>query len=93
MRLVKPCDPPSLAVVVDTLFYGVQELRLAPPHPIFPRIDVIWISPGVFGVQTGIPDPSPLEPILPGQSVRKIARITINPSSMMIVDSNIEEVN
>ena len=98
MRIVKPTNPPSMAVVVDTLAAGLVTLSLEPAHPAESRIDIVYIRSGdgplsAVGVLLGggaVADENVLVPML-FTGMRELARIRVNRAVVCIRETDIEE--
>lgn len=62
MRIVKTTNPPSMAVVVDTIVSHEVTMVIAPADPQYERIDVVCIANGMVTVITGSSGYHPLPP-------------------------------
>lgn len=91
MRIVRPTEPPSMTVIVDTIVSGEVELPITPAHPIKSRIDIVFAREGTVGVLAGTPTPHPaLAPVL-AIGMREIARIHVPCAVANIWSGLIEE--
>jgi len=93
MKIVKPTNPPTMAVIVDTVIHDELVFNITPSHIEHTRIDLVWVSKGMVGVLIGTPElvGAAIPPaIKPG--MRIVAKITIHPSVVHIYEDNIEEI-
>lgn len=96
MRIVKPTNPPSMAIIVDTITQGDVQFHIAPAHPVYSRTDIVWCKPGFVGVLHGIdkvgaPSRS-LDDVIVPTGGRLLAKIYVYPSCPAIYKGNIEEI-
>lgn len=91
MRIVRPTNPPSMAVIVDTVVYGEVELAVQPSHPTKARIDVVFAKSGTVGVLPG--NPSSTEPLQPALAtgMRMLARLHIGQYQDAVWEGSIEQ--
>lgn len=96
MRIVRPTEPPSMAVIVETLFMGERHLTVLPADPLKPRIDTVFADSNgihwIVGIASGYAAIAPTPPVLwPGR--RAIAHLHIKPAAAYVVEKDIEELD
>jgi hypothetical protein len=99
MHIVRPTNPPSMTVLVDTILFGDVEIYLIPADLDLPRIDLIVAYPGTSGrlrdgyisAISGTPAKDPLQPAIP-LSGRILAKIMVNRAQTSIEQLHISEV-
>lgn len=80
MRIVRPTEPPSMAVVVDTIVAGEVELSLTPADLHRSRIDIVFAKEGMVGVLNGagvLTGHIPAPPAL-ATGLRELARVHVS---------------
>lgn len=48
MRLIKACNPPEMAVMVNTVIDGIHKVNFAPPHSIEDYVYYFFAGDGVI---------------------------------------------
>lgn len=92
MRIVRPTEPPSMKVIVDTIVFGEVELAVTQQTvPQKERIDAVITKEGTVAIIPGTPAVSPCAPALP-TGARLLARIHLNFGMPSIWMGCIEEV-
>lgn len=92
MRIVRPTDPPSMAIIIDTIVAGEVELAVRESLPEKDRIDAVFAKEGVVGILPGTPtEGQPLQPVL-ATGMRLLARLHIGRHQDAVWWGSIEEV-
>lgn len=91
MRLVRAAEPPSMTVIVDTVFMGLQAFAVAPSDLTKDRIDIVFVTNNYMGIRFGATAYAPTPPALrPG--TRMIATIYVHKCVTNITQANITEI-
>jgi len=91
MRIVKQTNPPTMAVIIDTVIHNQLTFFISPSDPVFTRIDTVWANKGAVGIVNGSSSTVPAPPPTPS-GARLLALITVHPSVSCITDENIREL-
>jgi len=101
MRIVKPTKPESMAVLVDTIFWGEKLVTVAPSEVAADRIDIVVARVEGGNVRLGTITGPPVntddsawlwpDPTLP-EGAKALAEIRVHRCQTAIYDSNIVEI-
>ena len=94
MRIVMPTEPPSMAVIVDTVVFGEVTLSVHPADLTKSRIDIVFAKEGTVGILQGASRaPSNGEPAPPARAtgMRELARLHIGATQAAVWWRNIEK--
>lgn len=92
MKIIKPTNPPSMAVIVDPIITEPVVLAIPPADWCKDRIDIVYAKPGMVGVCYGALAYEPSLPALP-KGMRALAHIYVPHAINVILPHLIEELS